>query len=644
MTIMADDFLSELHRAAVEYARDGYPIFICKPGEKVPATPNGFKDATIDEATINGWFKERPDWNIGTEPERSGCAVLDIEHSGLGAWEILQADNGCVRTFANSTPRGGKHLWLRGSLPSRVRLFNGYDIDTRGRGGYVLLPPSVVGGKSYETIDDFEIAPLPAWIAKRANERKHEPQPAAEREQDLPINIAVAKDWLSRQPAPAEGERDNKTFLAACHLKDLGCGPTTILAMLRDWEKTLPDADHERCVDSAFKNGQNEPGCDATRPMAETFANVETDEAADDFNAVPLASLLAREEKPLEELVPGLIRKHIATMLAGPNAVHKSRTAFHWGQAIAAGVPIYGLATERAHFVYLSCEDDIDEVTRRIKAMGRKLDLPFGDNATYLDRLDKLSHLAVVSDGSIEWTPFYKRLRKYLKGIDGHKFVVMDSTYDVLLFTGANTKSNETAVSAAIARLDTFCRETDSTIVYLWHPSRSGMDRGDSSGWSVAWENKPRARLSLNKKRNGDAVIEDVFELKVEKRSGAKAGGKIDLRWADGVLLPTTDLPEQEQADVFYEACIKEAIAWAIEYDNPILQRPKINNVALTNIELASGKRPTQREVKDALIQALAKKRLRYLTGHGKQKAGYYPFDGATADGLGQVVVEDDPF
>jgi RecA-family ATPase len=339
---------------------------------------------------------------------------------------------------------------------------------------------------------------------------------------DTALNLA--KTYLLAHEPPQEGSRNAEAYKHASQLKDWACSPDATLALLEDfWNRSsLPQGELRTTVYSAHRNGQNEPGCNAPKPMAETFASVDTGGAtaetneADDFNPRPLSELLSREEKPLEELVAGLVRKHIATMLAGPNAVHKSRTAFHWGQAVAAGVPVYGRAVEKAHFVYLSCEDDIDEVTRRAKAMQRKLELPFGANATYFDRLDKQSYLAVVTDGEIRWTKFYDRLCAFLKAIPGHKFIVADSTYDVIHFASPSAKSNETVVSTAIARLDTFCRETDSTLVYLWHPSRSGIERGDSSGWSVAWENKPRARLSLNKATDSiDRPLEDVFELKV---------------------------------------------------------------------------------------------------------------------------------
>jgi hypothetical protein len=38
--------MSNLVEAALSYAAKGYHVFPCKPRSKVPATPNGFYDAT----------------------------------------------------------------------------------------------------------------------------------------------------------------------------------------------------------------------------------------------------------------------------------------------------------------------------------------------------------------------------------------------------------------------------------------------------------------------------------------------------------------------------------------------------------------------------------------------------------------------
>ena len=43
-------------RQALAYARHGWPVFPCLPGQKIPATRHGYRDATTDPQQITDWF------------------------------------------------------------------------------------------------------------------------------------------------------------------------------------------------------------------------------------------------------------------------------------------------------------------------------------------------------------------------------------------------------------------------------------------------------------------------------------------------------------------------------------------------------------------------------------------------------------
>jgi hypothetical protein len=623
-----------LHKAAAEYAELGWPVFPVEPNGKRPLTPNGFKDATTARAQIDMWWKDNPLANIGTEPECSGYCVIDVEAEGLDEWAMLQGMHGSVPpTWAVKTPRGGQHLWFEGSLPSLVRPFGkAVAIDTRGRGGYVLLPGSIVNGVAYETADDFDIAELPRWFAAKITERKHDRQEAPLTFQaDLGDNVRRAGSWLAGQPVPIHGARNDATYKAACKLKDLGLSPQKTLDMLLAWAPIAEDFTEDEVygrVVSAFENGQNAPGNDAVIPSREAFANVLANITAANQHApetihgpVPFSAVLKRDVQPVAELIPGLIEKGVATMLAGPGGVHKSRTAVHWGLSISAGLPVYGRSTERARFVFLSYEDHADEVARRSQAMTSRLKCDWGDDAEYWDMTQRADPLAIVSDVGIETTAFYDRFRAHLLSIPGLKFVVLDSTYNALAFLG-QTKISEPAVKGAIELLNRICRETDSTILFLWHPSQAGQERGDASGWSVAWHNAPRARVSLSRIEKG----KDAFELRVEKRNNAATGQPLTLHWDNGLLLPISAVGADEQSARFTEACVKVAIEAAAK-GAPIQMQRRLHDWQIKEIDFDCGKRPTDREVKAELARAIHLRLLRYVKGEGKNKAGYYPFD-----------------
>jgi hypothetical protein len=382
-------------------------------------------------------------------------------------------------------------------------------------------------------------------------------------------------------------------------------------------------------LDHAVTHRQNEIGSSAKPTTAEAFGDVLANLPAV-IEPAPVAQgivqqilfsdLLARQVEPVEEIVPGLVEKGIATMLSGPGGTHKSRVALQWAHSIDAGMPIFGRPVMQSKAIYLDYENGVSEMTRRTQKMNLRLKLPSA-NGQLFDLKRYGTPMANVSESEIKALPWYDWLGNYLCKIGGHKFIVADSTYNILRFTG-QAKINETMVKEAINLLDNFCTSTDSTMLFLWHPSQAGQERGDASGWSVAWHNAPRARLSLTK----DRETPDAFRLKVEKRNNGPEGAELMLHWRDGVLLPLSDIDGAQQATLLFEACISMALR-THGCGAPIQKQKYVETWVLTEIEKLVGFRPSQKQIKDELATAIGKGRLRYIKGHGKQTAGYYPVE-----------------
>jgi Bifunctional DNA primase/polymerase, N-terminal len=185
-------------------ASRGLKVFPCDLDSKKPATPHGFKDASTD-VRLSGsgarqWvtFKSAPgtavsclalDCNLAFEPGSAGLLVVDIDpkHGGDETWAQLEAKYGkAPPTLEVLTPSGGRHLYFLGTGPSTGGKL-GKGIDTRGIGGYVLLPPSVIKGRHYVWLEG-PIAPLPQWLAEAlAEENDADSDPAA--------NEAAFQSW-----------------------------------------------------------------------------------------------------------------------------------------------------------------------------------------------------------------------------------------------------------------------------------------------------------------------------------------------------------------------------------------------------------------------------------------------------------------
>ncbi len=101
---------------ALDLARREFAVFPIKPKDKIPATTNGFKNASNDPSVVEKMFAKRADLNIGiaTGPA-SGIWVLDIDgEEGRQAFfsdDVIKGD--IPDTVKVHTPGGGLHFYWK---------------------------------------------------------------------------------------------------------------------------------------------------------------------------------------------------------------------------------------------------------------------------------------------------------------------------------------------------------------------------------------------------------------------------------------------------------------------------------------------------------------------------------------------------
>lgn len=352
-------------------------------------------------------------------------------------------------------------------------------------------------------------------------------------------------------------------------------------------------------------------------------------------NEITVADMLGREVAPVEELIPGWLEKGIPTFLAGVGGVHKSRLAMQWALCLNTGASIWGLDAAvgglkpaKATMVYCAAEDDANELARRAQAICRALKLKKPDQGVFLPCTD--AALVIMRENAdAEVRPFYHDLVARLRRIEGHKIVVLDSAYDFVRFAG-RAKIDEDAVNYFIkVVLQGICDQTNSTLLIPWHPSQAGSTRESMDGWSVAWNNAPRARLGL-KKVDGRA---DAYALSVTKRNHGPLGQTLNIAFHEGALLPCDALPDDGKAAVLRGICVKAAIE-AAEHNVPFNRRDAIPNLVFKQIEQEIGRRPSKLDLKDALEEATRAGELCYLQNSRHRSAGFYPPDAELAKDL----------
>jgi hypothetical protein len=187
--------------AALAYAEHGFPIFPLSKGTKAPipkadrdtqgkkiVRTGGFYKATTDPVIITQWWY-RSEHLIGMPMGPvSSVFAIDIDTAedhadGIAEWENITAEHGEIETREHLTATGGRHLILnfdsdqpvgcsRGSLPD--------GIDVKGRGGYILMPPSRRKDRDYRVGLDVDPIDPPQWLIEMIRTR---PAPLFEEQQ-----------------------------------------------------------------------------------------------------------------------------------------------------------------------------------------------------------------------------------------------------------------------------------------------------------------------------------------------------------------------------------------------------------------------------------------------------------------------------
>jgi hypothetical protein len=154
--------------AALWYARHGWPVHPLRPRAKTPLLAGWTDRATTDHATIRRWWTGWPDAGVGIATGAgSGLLVLDLDGP-----EALDHLPGALPEAPTVATARGCHVYMAfpdGDMPTtKAALWPG--VDTRGRGGFIIAPPSVhPSGHVYQwTVrPDTPLPPAPDWLVAR---------------------------------------------------------------------------------------------------------------------------------------------------------------------------------------------------------------------------------------------------------------------------------------------------------------------------------------------------------------------------------------------------------------------------------------------------------------------------------------------
>ena len=165
--------VDSLPEAALYYAERDFSVFPVRPRGKAPLIPkveggHGCKDATSDLRQVAELWKRYPNANIGMALGRAShdLIVLDID-GPVGQDSIRSRKLHIPETVVARTGRGWHYFFVAPGIGCRTGMWP--NVDIKGGGGYVLVPPSIhPDGPRYKWYEDrflkIPFAPAPEWL------------------------------------------------------------------------------------------------------------------------------------------------------------------------------------------------------------------------------------------------------------------------------------------------------------------------------------------------------------------------------------------------------------------------------------------------------------------------------------------------
>ena len=253
-----------------------------------------------------------------------------------------------------------------------------------------------------------------------------------------------------------------------------------------------------------------------------------------ELEIVNAAELLRKPAPRRQWLVEPWLPHREVTLFSGDGGIGKSTIGLQLCVSCVAGLPWFGRDIRSGAALYLSCEDDRDEVHFRLQQI--KAHEPSAD----LSRLHIVclagqdAILAKPSNGRMQGTKLFGVIET---AIEKHsvRLLVLDSAADV--FGGNEIDRGQTR--SFIQLLRGLAIRRNCAVILLAHPSVDAMKTGRGYSGTTHWNNGVRSRLYLIR-----ATAEDDSEpdpdlriLELAKANRGRVGQKIFMRWHEGAFV-----------------------------------------------------------------------------------------------------------
>lgn len=554
--------LTEIGQAALDYADRGWHVFPAPPGTKRSHKSAEHSDgrawgATISPAEIKRDWNRWPSANVGiTTGPASGIFVLDLDcKNGVDGIQWLKdriAEHGELpHTVEAVSPSGGWHVWFSYPRDFDVKTCEGLiapGVDVRGRGGMVLAVPSIkpgVGSYAWKNPPGFfEVADAPQWLLDllpRCGETRTK-SPAGTRIDvggnsygEKALREEIAGVW-----AAPEGTRNGALNKAAFNLGQLVAGGELHAWIVADRLTSaaqavgLDLAETIATIRSGMDAGMKEP---RSRPAGTVQARADAPSPPPERTSrfYSAAELDGRPVPARQWLVDGLVPMKTVTLFGGDGGTGKSLLALMLAASAATGRAWLNMAVPKGRALFLSAEDDDDELHMRLADICRGMGLRLADlgGLTMRSLAGEDALLAVETKIALMQTALFDEIEARAKD-EQPSLIVLDTLADMF---PAN-ENDRAAVRQFISILRGLALRQKCAVVLLSHPSLTGLTSGSGTSGSTAWNNSVRSRLYLER------IVQDGYEadpdkrvLSTKKANYGRIGGEISMTWREGVFV-----------------------------------------------------------------------------------------------------------
>ncbi len=297
-------------------------------------------------------------------------------------------------------------------------------------------------------------------------------------------------------------------------------------------------------------------------------------EAREDDGLRPIPnSRLLREPPEREWMVERCFPKASVAMVSGDGGIGKSLLMQQLLTCAALGLPWLGLSLTQGRGLFFGCEDDEDELHRRLYAICRSIGRPVEDAlegglelAGRVGRDNILSRFQKVflnegksetpeqraaqpwgrRDAPYEWKMVATDLMRQIAARCLHvgaNYCVIDTATQ----TFAGNQNDEQQVVQFINQLRRLAIAIQGVVIITKHPSLSGRALGTGESGNTAWNNSVRSRLYVREEGKGEGARTIISGMKANY---SRKLDKIPLRWERGCFV----LDQPEPAKDYTEA------------------------------------------------------------------------------------------